>query len=127
VGESRTPRRGELFWVDWSPARGSEAGGKRPALVVQRDAGNNAMGYPNTVVVVVSSQGREIPLHVRVRPNRENGLRNVSFVKCEQIFTIAKERLGSRLGRLKPDELADVNQALRLNLALDETDDRAVH
>lgn len=127
MGEPRAPRRGELFWVDWSPGRGSEAGGKRPALVVQRDAGNSAVGYPNTVVVAVSSQGREIPLHVRLRPNRENGLRNTSFVKCEQIFTIAKERLGARLGRLKPDELEQVDSALRLNLALEETDVRFVH
>ncbi|MHB8872519.1 MAG: type II toxin-antitoxin system PemK/MazF family toxin [Myxococcaceae bacterium] len=127
MGEARAARRGELFWVDWSPARGSEAGGRRPALVVQRDAGNSASGYPNTVVVAVSSQGREIPLHVRLRPSRENGLRNTSFVKCEQIFTISKERLGSRLGRLRPDEMENVDQALRLNLALEAKDDRADH
>jgi mRNA interferase MazF len=126
VGEARPPRRGELFWVDWSPGRGSEAGGKRPVLVVQRDAGNLAVSYPNTVVVAVSSQGREVPLHVRLRPSRENGLRNVSFVKCEQVFTIAKERLGARLGRLKPDELEAVNQALRLNLALEQPDGHLV-
>ena len=119
MAEPRAPRRGELFWVDWSPARGSEAGGRRPALIVQRDAGNLAKSYPNTVVVAVSSQGHEIPLHVRVRPTRENGLSNVSFVKCEQVFTIAKERLGSRLGRLRSDEMLKVNEALRLNLDLE--------
>lgn len=72
------------------------------------------------MVVAVSSQGREIPLHVRVRPTRENGLKNLSFVKCEQIFTISKERLGARLGHLRPEEIVKVNEALRLNLALDE-------
>lgn len=122
MADVRPPRRGELYWVDWSPGRGSEAGGKRPALVVQRDAGNLARGYPNTVVVAVSSQGHEIPLHVRVRPTRENGLRNVSFVKCEQVFTISKERLGARLGRLRADELREVGVALRLNLGLDDAD-----
>jgi mRNA interferase MazF len=122
VSEVRWPRRGELYWVDWSPGRGSEALGKRPALVVQRDTGNRAPTYPNTVVVAVSSQGHEIPLHVRVRPTRENGLRNVSFVKCEQVFTIAKERLGARLGRLRPEEMRSVGEALRLNLALDDED-----
>ena len=120
VAEARGPRRGDLYWVDWSPARGSEAAGRRPALVVQRNAGNAAQTYPNTVVVAVSSQGREVPFHVRVRPNRDNGLRGVSFVKCEQIFTISKERLGGRLGRLRNDELHRVDEGLRLNLALDE-------
>jgi mRNA interferase MazF len=95
--------------------------------VVQRDAGNLARGYPNTVVVAVSSQGHEIPLHVRVRPTRENGLKNPSFVKCEQIFTISKERLGARLGRLRRDELQQVGEALRLILDLDEGGGVGVH
>jgi mRNA interferase MazF len=127
VAEARGLRRGELYWVDWSPGRGSEAGGRRPALIVQRDAGNRAATYPNTVVVAVSSQGHEIPLHVRIRPTRENGLKNVSFVKCEQIFTISKDRLGARLGRLRADELAQVGEALRLNLALDEDERDPLH
>ncbi len=127
MAEARALRRGELYWVDWSPGRGSEAGGRRPALVVQHDAGNQARGYPNTVVVAVSSQGHEIPLHVRVRPTRENGLKNLSFVRCEQIFTISKERLGARLGRLRADELRQVGEALRLNVALDADPDQSVH
>lgn len=119
MAEARWPRRGELYWVDWSPARGSEPAGRRPALVVQRDAGNSAATYPNTVVVAVSSQGHEIPFHVRLRPNRENGLKNLSFVKCEQIFTISKERLGARVGRLGSEDLRRVEDGLRLNLALE--------
>jgi mRNA interferase MazF len=121
VAEHKAARRGDLFWVDWSPARGSEPAGKRPALIVQRDAGNLAPSYPNTVVVAISSRGREIRLHIRVKPSRDNGLRGVSFVKCEQIFTISKNRLGARLGSLRPDELRQVDQALLLNLGLDET------
>ncbi len=122
MGEARAPRRGELYWVDWSPGRGSEAGGRRPALIVQRDAGNLAETYPNTVVVAVSSQGHEIPLHVRIRATRENGLKNESYVKCEQIFTISKSRLGPRLGRLKPTEMAAVDAAVRLNLSLESNE-----
>lgn len=120
MSEARPPLRGELYWVDWSPGRGSEAGGRRPAVVVQRDAGNLALTYPNTVVVAVSSQGHEIPLHVRLRPSRSNGLRNVSFVKCEQVFTISKQRLGGRIGVLSAEEVRLVDTALRLNLGLDD-------
>jgi mRNA interferase MazF len=112
------PRRGELRWVDWSPGRGSEQTGRRPAVVVQADAGNRASSYPNTVVVAVSSQGHEIPLHVRLRPSRQNGLRNVSFVKCEQIFTVSKERLGGRIGALTREELGRVERALCESLSL---------
>lgn len=114
------PHRGVLYWVDWSPGRGSEMSGRRPALVVLRDAGNRAVSYPNTVVLSVSSQGHEIPLHVKLRPTKLNGLKNVSWVKCEQVFTITKERLGARLGRLTDAEMLEVETALRLNLALDD-------
>ena len=120
-------RRGDLYWVDWSPARGSEPAGRRPALVIQRDAGNAAPTYPNTVVVAVSSQGRDIPFHVRVRPTARNGLRGVSFVKCEQIFTVSKDRLGPRLGSLRPDEMRSVNDAIRLNLDLEEAGSFELH
>lgn len=124
MDERSGPRRGELYWVDWSPARGAEQGGRRPALIVQRDAGNLSPTYPNTVVVAVSRQGHEIPFHVRIRPTRENGLRSVSYAKCEQVLTIAKARLGLRIGRLSEGELSQVSEAIRLDLALD--DDRRV-
>lgn len=123
----RRIRRGELFWVDWSPARGSEPAGRRPALIVQRDAGNAAATYPNTVVVAVSSQGRDLPFHVRIRPNPQNGLKGTSFVKCEQIFTVSKERLGARLGSLRPEEVRNVNDAIRLNLALEDDSAPLLH
>lgn len=119
MGDRAAPRRGELFWVDWSPSRGSESAGRRPALILQRDAGNLSPTYPNTVVLVVSSQGRDIPFHVKLKPSRENGLRNVSFVKCEQIFTLSKDRLGGRIGRVRPDDLLQIEEAVRLNLALE--------
>jgi len=116
------PRRGEIYWVDWSPARGSERGGLRPALVVQNDAGNASPTYPNTIVVTISTKGRSIPLHVRLRPSRRNGLTKTSFVKCEQVLTISKGRLAKcPVGSLEPNELRAVDAALRLSLALEST------
>ena len=115
---SAAVRRGEVRWVDWSPGRGSEQTGRRPALIVQADAGNQAPTYPNTIVVAIGSQGHEIPLHVRLRPSKQNDLRNTSFVKCEQVFTVSKERLGARMGALRPEEMLAVDQALRTSLGL---------
>lgn len=112
------PERGELWWVDWSPARGSEQSGRRPALVVQTDPANHNPQYPNTVVVTVSRQGREVPSHVRVEPTAQNGLASLSFIKCEQILTISKQRLEKRTGRVTSAELALVDAALRLVLGL---------
>ncbi|MFN3649361.1 MAG: type II toxin-antitoxin system PemK/MazF family toxin [Armatimonadota bacterium] len=113
------PSRGEIWWVDWSPGRGSEQLGRRPALVIQTDAANQNPRYGNTIVAAISTKGRPLPFHVPVTPTQESGLSRPSWVKCEQILTVSKERLLQRLGALNPGELARVEQALRLVLDLD--------
>jgi mRNA interferase MazF len=35
-----TVKRGEIYWVELDPVKGSEQGGLRPALIVQQDVGN---------------------------------------------------------------------------------------
>ena len=112
------PAGGEIWLVDWSPGRGSEQLGRRPAVIVQTDPANRHPRYPNTIVVTVSRQGRQVPSHVRIEPTAENGLIAQSFVKCEQVLTISKARLKTRLGRFSPDDLARVAMALRVVLAL---------
>ncbi len=110
--------RGDLWWVDWSPGRGSEQTGRRPALVVQTDAANHNPRYPNTLVVTISTKGRDVSFHVRLQATEQNGLTSTSFAKCEQVLTISKERLESRLGTVSEGELAEVDDALRLVLEL---------
>ena len=113
------PSRGEIWEGDWSPGRGSEQTGKRPALVIQNDHGNHSSLYPNTMVAAITSHGREIPFHVFVRKARLNGLMSDSYVKCEQLITISKERLiGKAWGKLTEDEMGQVAEALRRSLAL---------
>lgn len=112
------PQRGEVWWVDWSPGRGSEQAGRRPAVVVQTDPANLNPRYPNTIVATVSTQGRNVPSHVRLDPTAENGLTAPSFVKCEQLMTISKARLDQRLGRLAATDLERLAAALRIVLAL---------
>jgi mRNA interferase MazF len=110
--------RGDLWWVDWSPGRGSEETGRRPALVVQTDAANRNPRYPNTIVVTVTTKGRQVPFHVPLQASADSGLTRPSFAKCEQVVTISKERLESRLGSVPGDEVAQVDAALRLVLDL---------
>lgn len=112
------PERGEIWLVDWSPGRGSEQTGRRPALIVQTDPANHNLRYPNTIVVTISTKGRNVPSHVRVEPTAENGLNTPSFIKCEQLLTISKERLEKRLGRLNPADTERVATALRIMLEL---------
>jgi mRNA interferase MazF len=113
------PNRGEIWQLDWSPGRGSEQTGMRPALIVQNDPGNHSPIYPNTIVVSISTKGRNIPFHVFISRSQENGLKVDSYVKCEQVQTVSKARLlGAAWGRLTEAEMAQVDEALKLSLAL---------
>ena len=111
-------RRGEIYWLDWNPARGSEQSGRRPALVLQENPASANPNYPLTIVAAVSTRGRLIPSHVDVAPSAQNGLSALSYVKCEQVQTVSKDRLQQKIGELDVPDLARVDQALKKVLAL---------
>jgi mRNA interferase MazF len=113
-----SPRRGEIWDVNWSPGRGAEQQGMRPALIIQNDRGNASLSYPLTIVASMSRTERELPLHVRIAPSEENGLTDFTDVKCEQIMTIEKSRLIRRRGCINAEELGRVDAALKLSLDL---------
>src|SRR5436190_23527769 len=96
----RFPRRGEIWDVNWSPGRGAEQQGTRPALIIQNDRGNASSSYPLSIVASMSRTERELPLHVRISPSLENGLTDETDVKCEQLLTIEKTRLLRRRGTI---------------------------
>jgi mRNA interferase MazF len=113
--------RGELYWVDWSPGRGSEQTGRRPALVIQENPASSNPNYPLTIVLTLSTHGHNCPSHVAVLPTESNGLSVASYVKCEQVQTVSKERLGQRIGMLDQEVMARVNAALLRVLALPQS------
>jgi mRNA-degrading endonuclease toxin of MazEF toxin-antitoxin module len=82
-------QQGDIWVVDWHPGRGSEQPCMRPALIIQTDAANRNLHYPNTIVLTISTKGKEVPFHVSVNPSEENGLKETSFVKCEKVLTIS--------------------------------------
>jgi len=110
-------RRGQIWLVDWSPGRGSEQLGTRPALVIQTDAANANARYPNTIVLTLRTKGLPVATHVEVAPDARNGLRETSWVKCEQILTISKDRLMTLWGSLSTRDLDRVEQAVKTVLA----------
>jgi len=115
----KNPKRFEIWLVNWNPGRGSEQEGIRPSLIIQTDAGNINPNYPNTIVVAISTKGREVPFHIKVKPSSTNGLKSLSFIKCEQILTISKERLVEKIGTLEEHYLKLVEEALKLILSLE--------
>jgi mRNA interferase MazF len=115
---SKSLKRGEIWWIDWSPGRGSEQQGIRPALIVQTDAANLNPKYPNTIVVAMSTKGKPVPFHIPVQPSSQNGLSKMSYIKTEQLLTISKERLIKRIGVLEREVMEQVEKAIKLVLDL---------
>lgn len=112
----KQPSRGEVWWVDLAPVRGHEPTGRRPGLVVSVDDFNR--GPADLVVVApMTSRMKGIPFHVEVQPP-EGGLQETSYVKCEDVRSVAKERLVSPLGRLSRSTMASVEDRLRILLGI---------
>jgi mRNA interferase MazF len=109
------PKRGEVWIVNWNPARGSEQAGKRPALIIQNDIGNEKS--PTTIIAAISRSVKRYPMNVEIRPP-EGGLSRPSIVKTSQIMTISKERLERRVGSLSGERMAEVDKAVKLSLSL---------
>ncbi|MCF8130900.1 MAG: type II toxin-antitoxin system PemK/MazF family toxin [Deltaproteobacteria bacterium] len=109
------PKRGDVWLVNWNPARGSEQAGRRPALIIQNDIGNEKA--PTTIVAAISTSVRPYPMNVRVGPS-EGGLERPSVIKTSQILTISKERLEKRLGSLSRERMTEVDRAIKLSLSL---------
>ena len=111
-------RRGQIWLVNWSPGRGSEQLGNRPALVIQTDAANSNPRYPNTIVLTLSTKGLPVATHVQVEPDAQNGLPQISWVKCEQVLTVAKDRLETLWGTLSSADLTKVESAVKVALGI---------
>lgn len=109
------PRRGEIYEVDWDPARGHEQAGARPALVVQNDVGNRAA--PTTIVAAVTSRAPKKPYPFEVEIPR-GVLPRPSWVNCAHLVTIDRRRLRRRMGALPDSSLAALDEALRHSLGL---------
>lgn len=110
-----SPRRGEIFAVNWNPAWGGEQAGIRPALVVQNDIGNSAS--PTTIVVAVTSSRPKKPYPFIVELVGTS-LPKVSFANCSQLYTVDKERLGGMMGAAGAEVMQRVDEALCHSLQL---------
>lgn len=113
--------RGELWWVDFDPSMGAEAGKRRPALIVGRDALVRATlehgSGTVTVVPVTSSLTKVYPFQVLL-PAGTGGLERDSKVQAEQIRTVSVTRLVERMGKVPERVSRQIDDAIRLYLGL---------
>lgn len=105
-------KRGEVWWVDFEPALGSEVKKTRPAVIVSNDASNAAM--PRVQVVPITSNVQR--LYVFEAVVRVRGVAGKAM--ADQITTADKQRLKKRIGKLSAGELQGLERALKIQLSL---------
>ena len=110
-------RRGDIYLADLDPVRGREQAGTRPVLIIQNDIGNQYS--TTTVVAAITSRisKKRLPIHVEVSAE-DSGLPRDSVILLEQIRTLDKERMISKMGELLAQKMTEVNWALHKSLDL---------
>src|SRR3954451_10031360 len=114
-------RRGEIRGVDLEPTQGAEANKRRPAVIVSNDGANTSAERLGrgvvTVVPVTTNTERVHPFQVLLRAE-DTGLDRDSKAQAEQVRSVAVERVGAFVGSLPPAVSAELDEAVRLHLAL---------
>ncbi len=107
--------------VNLEPARSGEANKRRPAVIVSNDGANAAAERTGqgviTVVPITSNISRIYPFQVLL-PASVTGLERDSKAQAEQVRSISVDRLGNAIGEVPQDVMAELDEALRLHLAL---------
>ncbi|MEO7908697.1 MAG: type II toxin-antitoxin system PemK/MazF family toxin [Roseiflexaceae bacterium] len=111
------PNRGEIWLADLNPIRGHEQAETRPVLIISTNAFNH--GPAGLLFVLpLTRTDRRIPIHVPLEPP-EGGVSARSFILCDGVRSIAKDRLGPcPWGMVSAATLRTVEDHLRVLMEL---------
>ena len=102
-------RRGEVWWAELPPPIG-----KRPALLLSRDAAYKVR--KSVTVAMVTRSIRDIPVEVVIGP--EDGMPARCVINVDSILTIPKSTLTERITTLSSGKMSAVEKAIMFALDL---------
>lgn len=114
-------RRGDICVIDLDPVRGSEASKSRPGVIVSNDGANGTatrLGRGVLTVVPVTSNVEHIFAFQVLLPADATGLAVDSKAQAEQVRSVDVARVQRRLGSVPAELMHELDDALRLHLAL---------
>ena len=114
-------RRGEIRLVNLDPVVGSEASKKRPAIIVSNDGANTTaarLGRGVLTVVPVTSNIERIHPFQALLETADTGLADACKAQAEQVRSVDVQRIGKLVGSVRMSAMSDLDEALRIHLAL---------
>jgi mRNA interferase MazF len=104
--------RGEI-WVARADLYASKV---RPVLIIQADSHD----VYNSIVtcLITTTENFQGIARIRVVPDKQNGLKETSFVMTDKVFSFDKADLDTRIGCLSVDDMVRVSDKLRSVLGL---------
>lgn len=107
-------RRGDVWYINGHGRTcGSEQHSNRPAVIVSNDRNNENSGTVE-IVYITTQQKRGLPTHCTIRATGKR-----STVLCEQIHTVAIERLERYIGKCTKKEMKKIEKCMIHSLQLD--------
>lgn len=115
MATNRTIHRGDVFYITKTPTYGAETEAGRPAVVVSNDV-NNCNSNVMEVVYLTTKYKTPQSTHVTITTTGVT-----STVLCEQITSVDISRFSDYIGRCSDEDMADIDNALRHSLALNDS------
>mgnify|MGYP006288654597 FL=1 len=97
--------RGDILWANLNPAIGHEQSGKRPVLVLSNDVFNDRSGTVIAVALTSKEPRAGFPLTFELP---SSSLPKKSWVKISQIRTLSVKRIGKKITRISPEQIATI-------------------
>ena len=111
-------RSGSIYWVDFSPGKGSEPMGRRPGLVIQNDALNDS--NLNTVIMLAITSTLkfgDLPGNIILQKGEAN-MPKRCVINVTQIKSVDKKSIKENIGALSEERMAEVYQGLKLVMSM---------
>lgn len=105
-------KRKEVWWVDFNPSVGGEIQKTRPAVIISNDFANT---FSNRIQVIplTSNTGKCYPCEAHILVNEKT-----SKAMADQIMTISKHRLKSKITVISDSDMKSIEQAIKIQLYL---------